>query len=415
MSNRACLIVPTFSQNSSSIIDGLINETNNQTLANFDLIIVNNNTYPLDITNQFKKGEVFILNGKKNLGSAWGFYLGMKYAHNKGYDFYILGDDDAKLIDKDLFSELVSATSHDKNSVFRPFWKERSTEEDIEASISCFWCLSNQTLNECWYYDPLFFYGWEDGAYGICLQLKKIQIKSIKHYFSHPVKPWLTYSRGSSWLSVFRHNSILQHYWTIFHSHSFREIITSLLLNTMYIMSIFYGLILFTPYFKSQLLFNIRNIFLYIPPILFFQDSYFFYPKYKDASSDAKCERILKNQTDIISTNYKKNYFVGSKVLCIDSWFPFAWKNKIFLLQSLFQYHCIGLIHSETEHEYEYKTLIKFKNTFTKFITILICIFITPIFLNISVLLLILFLIKYGLINFLLKFQERKYFEYFTT
>jgi hypothetical protein len=49
------VIVPTFSVNSSSIIDDFIDKINHQTISHLDIVVVNNNEFELHITKKNHK------------------------------------------------------------------------------------------------------------------------------------------------------------------------------------------------------------------------------------------------------------------------------------------------------------------------------------------------------------------------
>lgn len=414
-----CLIVPTFSKNSSNIISNLISLLNAQTIEQVDLIVVNNNMFPLELHESYKKWKIVILNGKKNLWSAGGFYLGMKYAVNAGYDAYIIGDDDAVLLDDDMLDVLVDKTLSHKNISFQSCWKEKTIDgKPIHASMSCYGCVSQEIIDKVGVYSPFFFYGWEDGAFGSMLKWNNVQLQLTDKYFSHPVKPWLTYSRGSSGLSVFRHNSILQHFWTIAHSPMISDKIRSAILICIYLMTIMYGMVFFQKYFRVQSWYNLRNAILYIPPIVFQRQMTYFYPLYRDAFEDEKYETFLDNDLDIISSEKKIYTNYGNNTLAMDSWFPnLAFNNGI--VQGIFSiiwYDKIYLIHwyDKAQDKIHVKWLVFFRNIYTKFFTYLCCVLLFPVIFGISLFLFILLSIKYSIIWAYMKLQENKYFSYFT-
>ena len=55
MNYQTALIVPTFSPNSSLIIDTLIESINNQSIGEVDVVVVNNNVSPLQLQNKLIK------------------------------------------------------------------------------------------------------------------------------------------------------------------------------------------------------------------------------------------------------------------------------------------------------------------------------------------------------------------------
>ena len=414
---RTSLIVPTFSQESSRIINMLIALLNTQTLENLDLIVINNNAFPLEIKTSFSKGKCIILNGKKNLWSAGGFYLGMQYAYNAWYDVYILWDDDAVLVDDTALAMLVESIQVAPTTAFQLTWKERKDMWiSTSAAYSCYGAFSHQVLVEYGVYSPWFFYGGEDATYEWKLRKGGIKFQCLNPMFSHPVKRWLTLSRGSSGLSAFRHNSILQHLYSIFRGTDWGLKIRPLVVGYIYTTFLYFGLLWFTPYFRSQMLYNLRNILCYLPPILLPESCAYFYPKYREASWDQqflcihRMDAVCIGETGVISGQLS-----GAKNIVLDTWFPVSeiwWRSWIKLLIWATN---IYLLHGfQGDHTLQVKLLFSVKNGVMKAIAGIGMLITLPVLCILAGITYVLLLLKYGLVACLLLWKEKSFYERYT-
>lgn len=94
----ACIVV---TYNRLCLLKKCLENLNNQTYSNFDIIVVNNNS--TDGTQEWlsNKKNLHVIN-QENLGGAGGFYAGMKYAYEHGYDWIWMMDDDGQPDSKQL-------------------------------------------------------------------------------------------------------------------------------------------------------------------------------------------------------------------------------------------------------------------------------------------------------------------------
>jgi GT2 family glycosyltransferase len=84
------------------------------------IIIVNNAStddtiFYLRELEKINSDKIDVLNLKENIGGAGGFSEGLKYAFQKGYDFFILMDDDGRPFDNYTFKELACKVGHLKS------------------------------------------------------------------------------------------------------------------------------------------------------------------------------------------------------------------------------------------------------------------------------------------------------------
>lgn len=89
--NRVIVLVVTF--NRLSCLKECLESIKNQTYTGFDLLIVNNGS--TDGTKEFLDSleNIFVIH-QENLGGAGGFYTGMKYMYENGYEWLWMMDDD---------------------------------------------------------------------------------------------------------------------------------------------------------------------------------------------------------------------------------------------------------------------------------------------------------------------------------
>lgn len=419
MPYKTALIVPTFSQNSSNIVDALIESINNQSIREVDIIVVNNNLFSLQLHNKLNKGEIFILNGKKNLWSAGWFYLGMKFAYNRWYDVYILGDDDAVLLDGEALDVLARNSFNNGDIAFQLTWKERKDMGlESSAAYSCYGAFSHRMLTKYGFYSQFFFYGWEDAAYEWMLRAWWIGFTLLSPMFSHPVKQWMTLSRWSSWLSVFRHNSILQHFWNIFFHPSVLTKACSVIVINVYIAFLFYGTVWFERYFRSQMLLNLRNSILYIPPILIKRTWTLLYPKYRDSRWDQEYIMVDSQYVTTLSDRWLQLPLSGSKseYIALTTWFPVAtvwWRSWI---SQLWGNKDLALLHGQEDNgALHLKILMHLGTSARKIFVLAVSVLIAPVIAILTISMFVLLFLKYAGIVLLLYIQESRYFGYYTS
>lgn len=104
MKNRICTVVVTY--NRLALLKDAIEALKVQTEPS-DILVVNNGS--TDGTKEYLDGQTELLViHQENLGGAGGFYAGMKYAAEKGYDFAWVMDDDV-IPDVDALKSLKDA------------------------------------------------------------------------------------------------------------------------------------------------------------------------------------------------------------------------------------------------------------------------------------------------------------------
>lgn len=411
---NTCLIVPTYSPKSKEIINSLICSLNRQSITAIDLIIVNNNAFPIDVSESLIKGSVYIINWKKNLWSAGWFYLWMKYAYNKKYDFYILWDDDAVLIDGDLLEELVNKTKSTSKHVYRPCWKELSEDCDPKgASISCFGCFDHSILSEFWFYDPFFFYWWEDSVFSERLVWWNVVIRDFLRSFSHPLKRWL--SPGWTWgLSVFIHNNLLQNIWFIFFA-PIRKKIKAFFVGFLYLAFCFFWAAFFRSIFRKQMLMNLRNMIMYIPPVLFQGEYGCFYPKYKKMESGNLV--TLDGSFDFYSDSESTDNNADKRKLVFDdfSWLSISGIKKLLSINFL---KIAGFYVYDSMDESGSKMVREFLRVGTwisKLARYCIMVCLIPIIVLFAGIFYFMLIVKYAIIFVFLRQKEEKMFQFFTS
>ena len=103
MNKKVCAVVVTY--NRLCLLRKCIDSLLSQSYRNFDIVVVNNGS--TDGTKDYLDSiERVISIHQENLGGAGGFYAGMKYAYEQGYDAVWMMDDDG-ICDKNELKHLV--------------------------------------------------------------------------------------------------------------------------------------------------------------------------------------------------------------------------------------------------------------------------------------------------------------------
>ncbi|ADG14110.1 glycosyl transferase family 2 [Methanocaldococcus infernus ME] len=159
-----------------------------------DIIIVDNNSK--DNTFERLKKEfpnIILIKLKDNYGGAGGFYIGQKYAYEKGYEYIILNDNDAYPIDEDLIESLVKESN--KNTITQPF----NVDEDFKEKNN-FWffhyvCFKRHIIKKLGFVDYKFFLYGDEVEYYLRIKKYKTKIKKIYKKYSHPIKYYYSPNR----------------------------------------------------------------------------------------------------------------------------------------------------------------------------------------------------------------------------
>lgn len=103
-SGKVAIVIVTYNRLNDLKI--CLNAVRKQSYKNFDIIIVNNGSN--DGTKEYldKQNEIIAIH-QNNVGGAGGFYTGMKYMYEHGYDWLLLMDDDGIPSENEL-SELLA-------------------------------------------------------------------------------------------------------------------------------------------------------------------------------------------------------------------------------------------------------------------------------------------------------------------
>ena len=103
MNNIVCIVV---TYNRISCLKECISSLRNQSYKEFDIVVVNNSS--TDGTQSWleSQNDIFTIT-QDNLGGAGGFHTGLKYAHEKGYEWMWLMDDDGEA-DRDQLKNLLA-------------------------------------------------------------------------------------------------------------------------------------------------------------------------------------------------------------------------------------------------------------------------------------------------------------------
>lgn len=103
---RICAILVTY--NRLELLKVSLDSLMKQTYEINKIIIVNNNSTDgtKEYLNEINNKNIEIINLTDNIGGAGGFYTGIKYAANKGYDYLWIMDDDT-IVEDDALENLV--------------------------------------------------------------------------------------------------------------------------------------------------------------------------------------------------------------------------------------------------------------------------------------------------------------------
>lgn len=111
---RIGIVVVTY--NRLALLKEAIDSLRNQTYLNRDIVVVNNGS--TDGTQEWLKSQKDLITiTQENLGGAGGFFTGMKYVAEHGYDYCWIMDDDV-FCHPDALSELVNAYNQKSNIGF---------------------------------------------------------------------------------------------------------------------------------------------------------------------------------------------------------------------------------------------------------------------------------------------------------
>lgn len=103
--NNIAIVVVTY--NRLNLLKEEIASLRNQSYVNFQIIVVNNGSTDETLTWLREQNDIITIT-QDNCGGAGGFYTGMKYAAENGYEYCWIMDDDV-ICDKNALSELVKA------------------------------------------------------------------------------------------------------------------------------------------------------------------------------------------------------------------------------------------------------------------------------------------------------------------
>jgi rhamnopyranosyl-N-acetylglucosaminyl-diphospho-decaprenol beta-1,3/1,4-galactofuranosyltransferase len=178
MKSNVAVVIPTFNQKDAILKNiGLLKK---QTIV-FDIIIVDNNSTDgtsAAINEIFP--DIMVLGAKNNFGGAGGYYIGARYAFEKGYDWIIMSDNDAYPASANLIEELVKNAS-DK-IVTQPFNKYGKEHNDTILSLH-YGCYSRKIIEKIGL--PLFdfFLFGDDEEYSRRLKKAGFKINKLEHVF----------------------------------------------------------------------------------------------------------------------------------------------------------------------------------------------------------------------------------------
>ncbi len=188
--NDTCIIIPTF--NSWKITTQTVNKLLQQTVKDFDIIIVDagSNDYTKLRKLYSNNSRIIIIHTYKDLGGAGSFWLGLKYAYDRGYKIFILSDNDAIPLSKNLIEELIKEIKNNDNQVVAPYeegWiinSDKHTEKlKVNARPFHFLTLSRKVVKKIGLPSLEFFIWHDDGEY----------CERIRAYFPIYVLTYLRY------------------------------------------------------------------------------------------------------------------------------------------------------------------------------------------------------------------------------
>jgi hypothetical protein len=227
--------------------------------------------------------------------------------------------------------------------------------------------------------------------------------------FMHPYKTFFSSSRGSSGLSTFRFNSILQHIYNIYYHFSLK----SFLLIGLYIGSLFYMLFL-NSYFRRRILTNIRNLLCYIPPIFWYANTNPVYDK-----DDDEAFSVLHIDSDVydsffVTCPYRTLFWTvlkkNAKTLIVDSRFSITTPEEFLKLLHwlIFSYKSVELLHTYNAPKQEFvtKPILRFSSLMQKYLYILFLVVLFPIAFVVSVVFYVIILVKYLLMFWIFQLKH---------
>lgn len=177
---------------------------------NFEIIVVDNGSKESLVKEVSPKyPDVKIIETKENLGFSEGNNVGIRYALEKGHDFYFLLNNDT-IVDKNLITELVKAAKknplggvfgakifryHDPSTIdhFGGVWNLNTVQFDsigcgqkdegfdqcrtVDYVCGCAFFIRKKVIEKIGGLEPSYFLIWEEADY--CYQAKKVGFSSI--------------------------------------------------------------------------------------------------------------------------------------------------------------------------------------------------------------------------------------------
>jgi teichuronic acid biosynthesis glycosyltransferase TuaG len=173
------IILPTF--NRSKILKETINNIQNQTFKNYELIIINDSSTDdtLSVIERFQKKDsrIIIINNPHNLGCASSRKIGLQYCNN---ELIVFIDDDDQWDNEKLMQQYNAMINNDSNMVISDYYilkKRNKTYQKMNLFAQNF---KNEILKK-------------PGPFFQCIMIKKELIKLIDDPFdtqSIPSEDW---------------------------------------------------------------------------------------------------------------------------------------------------------------------------------------------------------------------------------